>query len=56
MYGPVFDPNGVWGLGIIGSENEEEARGYMNNDPTLKAHLNTFELIPMKAFMKKNTP
>lgn len=56
IYGPVFDPNGVWGLGIIEAENEEEARAYMNNDPSMKAHLNTFELIPMNAFMKIHTP
>ena len=52
IYGPVFDPSGVWGLGVIRSESEDEARIYMNNDPTMKAHLNTFDLVPMNAFMK----
>jgi uncharacterized protein len=52
IYGPVFDPDGVWGLGVIRSESEDKARISMNNDPTIKAHLNTFELVPMNAFMK----
>ena len=52
IYGPVFDPKGVWGLGVIRSENEDKARDYINNDPTMKAQLNTFELVPMNAFMK----
>ena len=53
IYGPVFDPNGVWGMGIIGSESEEQARIFIENDPTMKAQLNTFDLMPMNAFMKR---
>jgi uncharacterized protein YciI len=53
VYGPVLDPNGAWGMAIIVCETEEQARTYMNNDPTVKAHLNTYELSPMNAIMSK---
>jgi uncharacterized protein YciI len=54
IYGPVFDPKGVWGMGIMKTENEEEARKYVSDDPSLKAHVNTFEIIPMNAFIKEH--
>jgi uncharacterized protein YciI len=53
VYGPVLDPKGAWGLGIIETESEEQAHAYMDNDPTVKAHLNTYEIAPMNAFIKK---
>jgi uncharacterized protein len=52
IYGPVFDLKGAWGLAVIESESEEKARMFMDNDPTIKANLNKYELAPMNAFMK----
>jgi uncharacterized protein len=53
VYGPVMDPKGYWGAGIIEVENENEAKMYMANDPTVKANLNGIELLPMKVFLKQ---
>jgi uncharacterized protein len=53
VYGPVQDANGAWGLAILECETEEQARGYMDNDPTVKAHLNRYEIAPMTAIVKK---
>jgi len=54
VYGPVLDPQGAWGLGIIAAETEELARSFMDNDPTVKAHLNKYEIAPMNVIMKQN--
>ncbi len=54
VYGPVLDPRGAWGLGIVEAESEQTARAFMDNDPTVKAHLNTYEIAPMNAVMKNN--
>lgn len=53
-YGPVFERKGAWGLGILEVENEESAKKLILNDPTIKAALNTFELHPMKAVVKRD--
>ena len=52
VYGPVMDPKGPWGMGIIEAENEDQVAGFMVNDPTIKAGLHTMEIYPMKAVMK----
>ncbi len=33
IFGPVIDPNGVYGLGIIAVDSEEELAGLLENDP-----------------------
>ena len=53
IYGPVFDPKGVWGMGVVEAQNEEEARKIISNDPSVKTFM-MFELIPMNAYMKNN--
>ena len=52
VYGPVFDPRGVWGMGVIEALNEETAREIISKDPSMQAQM-TFELIPMNAYIKK---
>ncbi len=48
LFGPVLDPNGVWGLAIMEVEDETQARTIATNDPSITARLNTFGLYPMK--------
>jgi len=53
VYGPVSDPKGAYGMGVLRVENEEEARSLMAGDPTCKAGLNTVEIYPMTAVTKQ---
>lgn len=46
-FGPVLDPNGVYGLGIIAAEDDEQVKHFMTEDPA--NGLNTYEWHPMKA-------
>jgi uncharacterized protein len=52
VYGPVFDPKGAYGVGIIGVDNEAIVRDIQKNDPSVKGGLNKCEIYPMKAITK----
>ena len=52
VYGPVLDPKGGYGLGIICVETEEELKDLMKNDPA--NGLNKYEWYPMLAVTKVN--
>ena len=48
LFGPVDDPAGVWGLGIISAADEEEARQIAEGDPGIKAGVGfKHEVYPM---------
>jgi uncharacterized protein len=49
VFGPVFDPKGAYGLGIVAMDNEEEVREFIKNDPA--ARINQYEYFPMKAMV-----
>ena len=49
VFGPVFDPKGVYGLGIVAVDNEEELKEFIDGDPALK--INTAEYYPMMAIL-----
>jgi uncharacterized protein len=53
VYGPVLDPKGVYGLGIIEVDNDDQARAFAANDPTIKSGLNKVEIHPMRAILGK---
>ncbi len=47
-FGPVADPKGAWGLGLVEVANEGEARGITENDPVMKAGAGfSFDVYPM---------
>jgi len=48
-FGPVFDPNGPYGIAVIKAESEEEVREIIQNDPAGK--INRYEYYPMKAVL-----
>ncbi len=50
VFGPVMDPKGTYGLGVIEAENEEEVKAIIANDPATK--INTYEFYPMRAVVK----
>jgi len=41
VFGPVADPAGVYGMGVVEVENEEELMDFMKNDPA--ASINRYE-------------
>jgi uncharacterized protein YciI len=50
VFGPVADPSGVWGVGIVEVENEGDVRSLVTNDPTMKLGTNfKCEIYPMPA-------
>jgi uncharacterized protein YciI len=50
VFGPVMDPKGVYGLGVIEVDDEEQVHAFITNDPASK--INTYEFYPMQAVVK----
>lgn len=51
VYGPVFDPKGVFGMAVVETDSAEESAELMKNDPAVSSGICTAELIPMHAGM-----
>lgn len=47
VFGPVSDPAGAFGMGVIEAESEEEVKNITDNDPASK--INRYEVYPMRA-------
>ncbi|HEX4580790.1 MAG TPA: YciI family protein [Acidobacteriaceae bacterium] len=47
IYGPVMAAEGSFGMAVLDVADEAEARALMENDPTVIAKLNTYEISPM---------
>lgn len=47
IFGPVLDPKGAYGFGIIAVDSEDQISGLLNNDPASK--INKYEYYPMMA-------
>jgi len=47
IFGPVLDPKGVYGIGVIELENEAGLRALLASDPAVKAGLQRDEFYPM---------
>jgi hypothetical protein len=45
-FGPVADPKGAWGVGIVEVRDEAELRGLQENDPALRIGMR-YEACPM---------
>jgi uncharacterized protein len=45
VYGPVADPEGVWGLGVLRAADRAEALAIGERDPSVTAAVNTFEVF-----------
>ena len=48
LYGPVMASDGSFGLGVLEVEDEAAARRFGENDPTVVAGLNKFQIHPMR--------
>jgi uncharacterized protein YciI len=48
VFGPVADPNGPWGLGVVRVANAEEMDRLQADDPAIKAGIGLrYEVLPM---------
>ena len=45
VYGPVADPEGVWGLGVLRAADRAEVLAIGANDPSVTAGVNTFDVF-----------
>ncbi|MEO3758673.1 YciI family protein [Mycobacterium sp. B14F4] len=45
VYGPVADPEGVWGLGVLRAADRAEVLTIGENDPSVIAGVNTFDVF-----------
>ncbi|WP_262508169.1 YciI family protein [Solitalea longa] len=52
VYGPVFDPEGGYGVGVVSVDSEEQLKQIIAADPA--NGLNEYEFYPMKAVFKKD--
>jgi uncharacterized protein YciI len=53
IIGPVLDAKGAFGMAVLETATEDEARTLAMNDPSVKAGLNKVELSPMRLFLMK---
>lgn len=48
VFGPVMDPKGAWGMGLLEGKDESEIRSLLANDPVIKANAGfRYEIAPM---------
>ena len=45
VYGPVADPEGVWGMGVLRARDQAEVLDIGNRDPSVLAGVNTFDVF-----------
>ncbi len=56
VFGPVLDPRGPYGVGIVVAEDETAARAFANADPAIRANRGfDCEVYPMRAVTRENT-
>jgi uncharacterized protein len=49
VFGPVFDPAGAYGMGVVEADSEEEVHALIAKDPA--AQINRYEVYPMRAVL-----
>ena len=52
-FGPVLHPEGAFGIGIIQVDDEDEAKTFAENDPSITSGLNTYEFYLMPNIVVK---
>jgi len=56
VFGPVMDPKGPYGMGVIAVADEAAARSFIVGDPAIKSNRGfTCEVHPMRAVMRETT-
>jgi uncharacterized protein len=55
VFGPVMDPKGPYGMGIVSAADEAAARAFAAADPAMKANIGfACEIYPMRAVTREN--
>ena len=49
VFGPVMDPSGPYGMGVVSADDEIALRAFIDHDPASK--LNRYEYFPMRAVL-----
>jgi uncharacterized protein len=49
VFGPVMDPKGPYGMGIVDADDENAIRRFIAGDPA--SAINTYEFYPMRAVL-----
>jgi uncharacterized protein YciI len=48
VFGPVADPEGPWGLGVLAVEDEQEVYSLTSNDPAIVSGIGAeYKILPM---------
>jgi uncharacterized protein YciI len=47
VFGPVLDPKGAYGIGVVEIEDEPRLRALLERDPAVKAGLQKDDFYPM---------
>ena len=47
-FGPVLDPKDPWGLALIGTDDEQEARAIADSDPAVSSGTCTYSIVPVQ--------
>ncbi|MCA1453309.1 hypothetical protein I6F35_08775 [Bradyrhizobium sp. BRP22] len=56
VFGPVADPAGVWGLGVLRLPDDTDPQSIIANDPVMKADAGfTYQVMPMLQAATKET-
>jgi uncharacterized protein len=53
VFGPVFDPSGAFGMGVVQAQDTRELDEWLGADPA--SLLNKFEYHPMRAVLPIST-
>ncbi len=56
VFGPVFDPAGAYGIGVVEVPSEDEARALRAGDPVVATGLYREEIYPMHAVIEGRPP
>jgi uncharacterized protein YciI len=49
VFGPVLDPHGAYGIGVVEVDREEDVEELIEHDPATK--INNYEVYPMRAVL-----
>jgi uncharacterized protein YciI len=52
VFGPVFDPKAVYGIGVICAESEDEVKEFIAKDPATE--INIYEYYAMRAVLPEH--
>ena len=47
-FGPVFDPSGIFGMGIVKTADEAAARALTDMDPAVSEGVGRYDIFPMR--------